>query len=59
MAVDLKYDRNSYEGRGHLFEPAWTSGWSMNFAAESQFGSEVTKPKPTRTITVKQLTKRG
>lgn len=57
MAVDLKYDRGNYHGKGHLFEPAWTSGWSMKFAAESQFDSEEIKPKPTRAITVKQLTK--
>ena len=31
----------------------------MNNAAERQFESELTKPKPTKTVTIKQLTKKG
>ena len=34
-------------------------GWSMNNIAERQFESELTKPKPTITLTIKQLTKKA
>lgn len=59
MTVDLVYDPKNHEGKGYLFEPSWTAGWSMNEAAEKQFESEQSKPKPTNTITIKQLTKKG
>jgi len=59
ISVDLAYDTKNYEGKGYLFKPSYTAGWSMNDAAERQFESERTKPKPTKTITIRQLTKKG
>jgi hypothetical protein len=59
ISVDLEYDTKNYEGKGYLFKPSYTAGWSMNDAAERQFESERTKSKPTKTITIRQLTKKG
>jgi hypothetical protein len=58
ISVDVIYDADNYLGEGYLFKPSWTSGWSMNDAAERQFESEMTKPKPNITLTIKQLTKK-
>jgi hypothetical protein len=58
IKVDLEYDTKNYDGKGYLFKPSWTSGWSMNDSAEKQFESEKTRPKPTTTITIRQLTKK-
>ena len=57
ISVDLVYDTKNHNGKGYLFEPSWTSGWTMNYAAEKQFESELSKAKPTKILTVKQLTK--
>ncbi|HJS00634.1 MAG TPA: hypothetical protein VJ780_06835 [Flavobacterium sp.] len=58
ISVDLEYDTKNYDGKGYLFKPSYTSGWSMKNSAEKQFESELTKPKPTKTLTLKQLTKK-
>jgi hypothetical protein len=58
ITVDLEYDTNNYDGKGYLFKPSWTAGWSMNNAAQRQFDSELSKPKPTKTLTIEQLTKK-
>ena len=58
ITVALEYDTANYDGKGYLFEPSWTEGWTMNESAERQFESERTKPKPTKTITISQLTKK-
>ncbi|MFM2387545.1 MAG: hypothetical protein RL660_2302 [Bacteroidota bacterium] len=58
MSVDLKYDTKNYEGKAYLFEPTYTSGWTMNTVAQNQFESEIAKSKPTKTITIRQLTKK-
>lgn len=57
--VDLEYDTKNYDGKGYLFKPSWTAGWNMNNSAERQFEAEITRPKPTKKITIKQLTKKG
>ena len=57
--IDFEYDTNNYDGKGYLFKPSWTSGWTMNSMAENQFESERTKAKPIKILTVKQLTKKG
>jgi len=57
IQIDLEYDSDNYEGKGYLFKPSFTSGWSMNDIAERQFESEITKPKPTKKLTIRQLTK--
>jgi hypothetical protein len=57
VTVDLEYTQDNYEGKGYSFKPKWTSGWNMNFAAESQFDSEMHKPKPTLIVTMRQLIK--
>lgn len=59
IAVDLEYDTKNHDGKGYLFKPSWTAGWSMNDAAERQFESEITKLKPDNNLTIKQLTKKG
>jgi hypothetical protein len=58
IAVNISYDSKNYEGKGYLFKPSWTAGWSMNETAEKQFASELSKQKPTNTLTIKQLTKK-
>jgi hypothetical protein len=58
IPIDLEYGTENYDGKGYLFKPSWTSGWSMNNASERQFESELTKPKPTMTLTIKQVTKK-
>jgi len=58
IPIDLEYGTENYDGKGYLFNPSWTSGWSMNNASERQFESELTKPKPTMTLTIKQVTKK-
>ena len=58
ISVDLEYDIKNYEGKGYLFKPLYTAGWIMNDIAERQFESERTKPKPTKILTIKQLTKK-
>lgn len=57
--VDFVYDSENYLGEGYLFKPSWTSGWSMNENAENQFKSEELKPKPSNSITIRQITKNG
>ena len=59
VAVELEYVAENHVGKGYLFKPSWTSGWSMNKVAEWQFESEKTKPKPTTTLTIKQLTRKA
>ncbi|MBI1183126.1 hypothetical protein GC194_02560 [bacterium] len=59
ITVTLAYDTGNYDGKGYLFKPSWTAGWTMNNSAERQFEAEGTKPKPTKKITIKQLTKKG
>lgn len=58
ISVELEYDTKNYDGKGYLFRPSYTAGWSMNNVTEKQFLSELTKPKPTKTLTIKQLTKK-
>jgi len=58
ISVELKYDINNYEGKGYLFKPSWTGGWTMNDMAEKQFESELTKTKPSKILTVKQIVKK-
>lgn len=58
IEVDLVYETNNYNGKGYLFKPSWTAGWSMNDAAERQFESELSKSKPSKILTIKQLTKK-
>ena len=58
IKVDLEYETTNHDGKGYLFKPSWTAGWSMNNVAERQFESEIVKPKPIRTLTIKQLAKK-
>jgi len=58
IEIDLVYEVNNYLGEGYLFKPSWTGGWTMNENAEKQFESETSKPKPSKQITVRQLTKK-
>lgn len=56
MQVEIEYDTENYEGKGYLFKPSYTAGWSMNDVIERQLESEQTKAKPSKIITIKQLT---
>ena len=56
LIVEVDYEKNNREGKGYLFHPSYTAGWSMNEATERQLESELTKPKPSKTLTIKQLT---
>jgi hypothetical protein len=58
MQIEIEYDTENYEGKGYLFKPSYTTGWTMNSAIERQIESERTKPKPSKVITIKQLTKK-
>jgi len=58
ISVDLEYDAKNYDGKGYLFQPYFTANWGMNNTIQKQFDSELTKPRSTKTITVRQLTKK-
>lgn len=32
ITVDIEYETNNHDGKGYLFTPSWTAGWSMNNA---------------------------
>jgi hypothetical protein len=59
ITVELSYNARDYEGKGYLFKPSYTAGWNMNDAFEKQFEAELTKPRSSKTVTVKQLTKKA
>lgn len=54
--VDLVYETTNYLGEGYLFKPSWTSDWVMNENVIKQFDSELSKPKPSKSITIRQIT---
>lgn len=58
IPIDKQYDSKNYDGKGYLFQPSWTSGWTMNETVNRQFKSESTKAMPTKTIKVKELIKK-
>ena len=58
IAVETSYDVNNYDGKGYMFSPSYTLGWTMNEIAEMQFKSELTKKKPSKRITIRQLIKK-
>ncbi|MDD3323324.1 MAG: hypothetical protein PHS59_17960 [Paludibacter sp.] len=57
--VDFVYDPTNYMGENYLFKPSWTGGWRMNDNAERQFESELSKPKPKKKLTTRQLTRKN
>jgi hypothetical protein len=59
ITVDKVYDPNNYQGEGYLFKPSWTAGWSMKLVADIQFESEILKPKPSKSLTIRQLTRKN
>jgi len=56
IKIDFEYDVKNYLGEGYLFKPQYTSGWTMNSSIDKQLESEKAKPKPTKSLTLKQLT---
>ena len=58
ISIDMEYDVKNYVGEGYLFKPSFTSGWLMNFMIEKQLESEEIKPKPTKSIMLKELIKK-
>lgn len=56
--VDLVYESTNYLGEGYLFTPSWTSGWTMNENLIEQFESELSKLKPSKSLMIRQLTKK-
>jgi hypothetical protein len=57
ILVEVKYDIKNRLGEGYLFKPSFTAGWKMNYMIEQQLESEKIKPKPDKSVTLKQLTK--
>ena len=55
LPVEVDYDSKNYDGKGYLFTPYYTSNWKMNCIFERQMDAELTKAKPSKTLTVKQL----
>lgn len=58
VTVDVVYEVSSL-GEGYLFQPSFTSGWMMNYMIEKQLESEEIKPKPSKSLKLKQLIKRS
>lgn len=58
ISVDIEYDSKNHGGKGYLFKPSYTAGWSLNETVERQFESELSKHKPSSTLIIKQLTKK-
>jgi len=58
LSVEIEYDTKNHSGKGYLFKPYFTAGWSMNEMVQRQFESEITKTKPNTTVNIKQLTKK-
>jgi hypothetical protein len=56
--VEIEYDTQNYQGKGYPFKPAYTSGWTMNEEIERQPESELTKEKPSKKFTIKQLARK-
>ncbi|MEI6123256.1 MAG: hypothetical protein WCQ95_06455 [Bacteroidota bacterium] len=59
IQVNLDYERNDDDDKDYLYNLSLSSVWSMNIVAQIQFLSELTKPKPTKTITIKQLNRKN
>ncbi len=57
--VQIEYSANNYDGSGYLFHPSWTAGWDMKSISEKQFESEIVKPKPSKVVSIKQLTQKA
>lgn len=58
LLVETEYESKNHEGKEYLFKPSYTSGWNMNNSIERQLDSELTKQKPSKTLTIKQLIKK-
>ena len=56
--IEIEYDTQNYQGEGYPFNPTYTSGWTMNEEIERQLESEIKKDKPSKKMTIKQLTKK-
>lgn len=54
--IPINIDYNDTHGSNYPFHPSWTSGWKMNYIVNSQIESELTKPRPTKVLTIKELT---
>lgn len=59
ISIDIEYDVKNYRGDGYLFQPSFTSGWTMNYMIEQQLESEKTKPKPSKSLKLRQLINKG
>lgn len=59
LSVEVEYDVKNYEGKGYLFKPSYAAGWIMKDSIEKQLESELSKPKPSKTLTIKELTKKN
>jgi hypothetical protein len=59
LNVEFIYDNSNPCGKGYLFSESYSSGWDFAQMADLQFDSEKIKPKPEKTVTVKQLIKNG
>lgn len=58
LLIEIEYTPKNYTGKEYLFKPSYTSGWSMNDAVRRQLESELVKPKSSKVLTIKNLTKK-
>ena len=58
ITVEIEYDARNYGSKEYLFKPSYTAGWKMNEDIQRQIDSEMTKAKPSKILTIRQLTKK-
>jgi hypothetical protein len=58
LLVETQFDSRNHFGKKSLFKPSYTSGWYMNDNIDRQLDSEITRQKPSKTLTIKQLIKK-
>jgi hypothetical protein len=59
IPVEIQYDASNSEGKGYLFHPSYTAGWNMPQRVNDQFESEKLKLKPSKAISINQITKKS
>lgn len=59
IPIEIVYDIKNYDGDCYFFQPSFSSGWKMNYMIEKQLESEVTKPKPSKSLKMRQLISKG
>lgn len=55
ISVEFEYQTDNYDGKGYLFHPSWTAGWTIKDKAQKQFQSEIEKSTTKKILTIQQL----